>query len=116
MIQIILKNNFLYDSNFIIDNEVFTFVFKWNERANLWSLDIKSDDEKVVSGFFLVPYTNILKNVQSVKKPKGYLIVLPSFDNSKEIDERNLADKFSMFYLTEQDLAEDPFWQNLKIF
>ena len=116
MIQIILKNNFLYEESFIIDfyNEV--FVFKWNERANLWSLDIKSDDKYVVSGFFLVPYTNILKNVQSVKKPKGYLIVLPSFDNSEEIDEKNLADKFSMFYLTEQDLAEDPFWQNLKIF
>lgn len=116
MIQIILKNNFLYEENFIIDNEVFTFVFKWNERSSLWSLDIKSDDESVVSGFYLVPYTNILKYVQSVKKPKGYLIVLPSFDNSKEIDEKNLADKFSMFYLTEKDLAEDPFWQNLKIF
>lgn len=116
MNQIILKNNFLYEENFIIDNEVFTFVFKWSERVKLWSLDIKSNEEYVVSGFYLVPYTNILKYVQSVKKPKGYLIVLPSFDNSEEINEKNLADKFSMFYLTEQDLVEDPFWKNLKIF
>jgi hypothetical protein len=116
MIEIILKNNLLYEENLIIDNEVFTFVFKWNDRDKSWSFDIKSDDEYVVSGFCLVPYTNILNLVQSPKKPKGYLIVLPSFDNSKEIDEKNLADKFKMFYLTEQDIAEDPFWQNLKIF
>ncbi len=72
MIQIILKNNFLYKENLIIDNEVFTFVFKWNERVGLWSFDIKSDDEDVVEnnpGYKAHIEGQIKKQIDEIVRP-----------------------------------------------
>jgi len=116
MYQITLQNNLYYEESFILDNETFTFVFKWNERAQEWSLDIKNGDEYIIEGIFLVFYTNILKLVASVKKPTGYLIVLPLSDNLTKITKDNLATDVGMFYIPKEEFEEDPFWSSLKIF
>lgn len=116
MYQITLQNNLYHEVSFILDNETFLFVFKWNERDQKWSLDIKNGDEYIITGIFIVFYTNILQLVTSVKKPNGYLIVLPVSDNITKITKDNLATDVGMFYVNKEEFAQDSFWSNLKIF
>jgi hypothetical protein len=117
MYQIELNKNPYYEENFILENEVFNFLFKWNERVKLWVLSIKNnEEEEILNGKPLILNTNLLKGIQSKKKPKGFLLVLPLSNNIKAINKNNLVNDIGLFYLTEQELLEDNSWQNFKIF
>lgn len=116
MYQIEIKNNAYYEESFIIDNQVYKLIFKWNERVKLWSFEMQTNDNEEIIKTFLVLNSNLLKLVQSNKKPNGFLLTLPLSENIKEITQNNVSTDIGIFYLTKEELIEDSDWQNLNIF
>ena len=117
MYQIEIKDNTNYEESIILENQVYIFTVKYNQRFDVWTLDIKTNDNvEIINGKILTLNTNILRNVGYRNNIFGFLIISPLSQNINSINRDNLSTDIGIYYVTEDEIKNESVWTDIKIF
>ena len=96
-----------YVTHVLLEGSEYSFHFRWNDRAEHWTLDILADDETPLLCGRLIrighPLLSQWKHL--TRLPPGELIAI---DNSKRWDppgRNELGDRVKLIYLTSEELS-----------
>lgn len=105
MVQIISTQDVAaYTITVTLDNDVFVFIFDYNERTDSWNLSIEtSDNESLISGLKLVLETNLLELYADSRLPKGELICIDNTGSLDKIGRDDLISNIDLLYITKEE-------------
>lgn len=106
-VQLPLFEDTMYTYNINLENDQFSFTFRWNEVSACWYFDITDiNDDEVVSGISMVIQYPMCNHLNLIKHGlTGHFVILPNSNTkNRDVSSQNTIPQFySMFYVYEVD-------------
>jgi hypothetical protein len=95
-----------YSQRVELDGVIYNLNFRFNERLNLWVMDVlDSDEADILIGLPLLVSTPLMFQYVKAGKPPGDFVVLNRENRTDENpSENNLGTDFKLYYITEAEL------------
>lgn len=82
-----------------LEGVLYILNIRYNERMDLWAMDILNDEElPVVSGVLLLTGVPLLNNIVKEGLPPGDFFLLDRQDNDRNATRELLGDEVNLFY------------------
>lgn len=93
-----------FSEQLTLENELYTFEFIWNERAEQWDMSILDIDQvSIVEGIKLVLNYDLFDQYPGRGLPPGALFAIDTTGDEKRITRDNIGDVVQLMYLTEAE-------------
>lgn len=82
-----------------LNGKIFSLLFRWNERALRWVMDVQNDDGlAIVNGILVLTNIPLLYQYKNENLPEGDFIVLDRFDQGRDPSRDNFGEDVELFY------------------